>query len=61
MGMPKHVQQHPVQGMMRADDLDLCGKSLDVGSVSCVPSTRWIMPCCENWSNAGCATACCCD
>ena len=39
MGMAKYVQQRPIQGMIRTDDPDSFGKSLDVGSVSCVPST----------------------
>ena len=41
--MTEHVQPHPCQRMMRTDDPDLCGKRLDVGSVSCVPWTRSIM------------------
>jgi hypothetical protein len=60
MCMTEHAQQHALQRVMRADDPDLGRKRLDVGSVSCVPSTRWITLIFGNFSGIECVTACCC-
>jgi hypothetical protein len=56
VGLAEDLQPRARQRMVWADDLDLRGKSLDVGSVSCVPSTRWNTLVCGNFSNSGCAT-----